>query len=765
MSTVYDNTNSQAQEKRKLKSSKAFYLAVIIGFIGLFWLIILPFLPMTMDGSFFESGFKYFSNYKPGNLIVTISMIPHTIFLLVAGIVLLSRFKTHKAAVVYSFYRLYVVTMYLAFFTWFGFTIFGFEDVLYQSYGVEYWYYVLITYLVGIIFILIGQWANGATHACKYKTGYNVLTWLAAIGLYFLSLKFKDGVYVRQIFNSMRNAYESTYTLVGYLLFFLLVKKTFTVIMPVNSCFSFMYKKDLKRGAESNLPIGGNVFGIVLSALLFCYFLFCGAYAELIFAGLLLLYFVFQIVAAKKYNKRQAGADENVSVYDFYGRNNTKSETNANVEKSSNVGANGVTPTSKPESEIVWKVDRLKSYNNAITATEKVPLNDICLDLYNQIQSNGISIEMTELREILSALASSKLVFIRCSEKTLIKRFAKILSEYFSSEFFFEERLPKDNTSQDVRSIPAPEITPIPEVAPETENVTEESEKVTVKETDDELNFKESEVSESVDKDSVDIVVQTESKNQPTEEEIMRMNKYGVISGIYVSYHLSDVLCPVFIDNTSAREVDDFDADILSAVSNRDETVFVGKKNYLASADNYDKGSMIISENLRMVVFVAHGDTEISAHHEWVKYSTVLNLTLNENFDVVEDETDKKNITNTVFSQAVEEAQDDNYITEDYWKKIDRLEEYLKEKADITFDNRFLRQVEKYAATFLACGATKTQTVDAVLANRIIPYIATEKESVLGALESDFSLHLDELFGYENIPLTKVAIKEYGLQI
>lgn len=735
-----NNTNDQMTEMRALKNSKAFYTAVIFGFIALFWLIILPFLPMTGNGSFFESGFKYFNNYVPGNLIVTISMIPHTIFLLIAGIVLLNKFKTHKAAVVYSFYKLYVVTLFIAFFTWVGFLITGNDNVLFESYGYEYWIYVLLTYIVGLIFVWIGQLATKESHACVFKSRYNTLSWLASIALYFLTLSFSGNVYVRQIFNSVRHSLEDIYSVLEYVFFFIMIKKTFTVIMPVNDCFSFMYGKQLSRGKESEIKKGWNVFGLITTLILALYVIIASAYYELILAGTVALYFILQLVAAKAFNKD--AQEQTESLYDFYNSNTAKTTTNNAFNyspvKTENVSS-GVTPTVLPESEIVWNVGRLSSYNSAIIAKEKVPLNEICVDLYAEITNSGMNIEMTELREILSAFASSNLIFIRCGEKALIKRFAEILSEYFNAELFYEKRVVEQPATTKVPA--TPDLKAIPEVAPVVE--VEEVEQQILPTTTENVG---------------------ETPKQLTDAEIRALNKYGVASGIYVAYHLKDVLNPVFIDNTDVNEVDDFDADILSAVSNKDETIFVGKKKYLETSENYERGSLVVPENLKLVVFVGHEDTEISAHHEWVKYSTVLSLTLTENFNE-QQEREKKTITNSVFNQAVEEAQDDNYITEDYWKKIDRLEEYLKDKANITFDNKFLRQVERYAATFLACGATKAETVDAVLANKIIPYIATEKESVLSALESDFSLHLDELFGYENIPLAKSAIKEYGLKI
>ena len=59
---------------------------------------------------------------------------------------------------------------------------------------------------------------------------------------------------------------------------------------------------------------------------------------------------------------------------------------------------------------------------------------------------------------------------------------------------------------------------------------------------------------------------------------------------------------------------------------------------------------------------------------------------------------------------------------------------------------------------------SKADALDAILCEKIVPLVATEKDKILAVPEQDFSFKLDELFGFENIPLTKQAISVYGLK-
>jgi hypothetical protein len=118
----------------------------------------------------------------------------------------------------------------------------------------------------------------------------------------------------------------------------------------------------------------------------------------------------------------------------------------------------------------------------------------------------------------------------------------------------------------------------------------------------------------------------------------------------------------------------------------------------------------------------------------------------------------------TMINQSLEEAQETCYLTEDYWRKLDKLEEYLEKNTDLRFDNKYIRQIEKSITAFIACGMDRRQALDAVLSEKIIPIAATEREKILAVEEKDFETLLDELFGFENIPITKKVVDEYGLR-
>lgn len=90
-------------------------------------------------------------------------------------------------------------------------------------------------------------------------------------------------------------------------------------------------------------------------------------------------------------------------------------------------------------------------------------------------------------------------------------------------------------------------------------------------------------------------------------------------------------------------------------------------------------------------------------------------------------------------------------IDEDTWKKIDRLEEYVSERADYAIGNKRWIGLEKYLAAYIACEGDKTEAIDRAVASKILPsaivalrnYEAAEDEKTVNE-------ELDIIFGEEN---------------
>lgn len=107
--------------------------------------------------------------------------------------------------------------------------------------------------------------------------------------------------------------------------------------------------------------------------------------------------------------------------------------------------------------------------------------------------------------------------------------------------------------------------------------------------------------------------------------------------------------------------------------------------------------------------------------------------------------------------RMADRAYDDYVLTEDTWKKLDLLEEYLGRATGFRFHNKLIRRVERYTSVYMAAGGTEAEAVDSVLSAGLLPMIANalRAHAITDEAEEESLRHfLDRVFGADNLPLT-----------
>lgn len=746
-----NNGNNQS-----VKNSKSLYALAIYGFIALFVIIVFPFLPFYEDGSLFESGLKKFDKGVYGNLIATISMLCHSIILLIVGLVMISRFKKYKAGAGYSFFNLFKVTIILCALVLIGFDVSNYFYVIQTSYGIEYWYIVLGVYGVGLLFALVAQICNPELRASKAKVLFNLFSWLAILGLF--ALVFTKGQSVsnryftvikdefeqnKVIYNtSIIKSVQNIYYILRHILFFSSVCYTINICMPLNQPFSYMNAFYRKRSKYSPLSIKKGVFAIFGVVVLFIIFLVAGGKEEMITVFLFGTFALCRACGAYLYNKRVSSKMYVPPVvpttfkgfyHDKRNKDNLTTTTTTTVIKSS--------PTNTQQAQKVvvnvkpWEVSALENINRYLDFKDKTAVDKICDDLYLMINDHGLNMEKTDVQKILAGILSAKVTFVRTlADDDTIRTLSDILADFFGEELFFERR----------------------------ERI-EDLEEVAVTENKGQEEISASVVDETETNALTAEPLKTKVNLEKTAEQVAREKKYGIAGALFASNYLFNTFGMAFIDGAELDGISEFDEELITALTENEEEIYVGKNEYIPEDEVFSYGVMKIPANFRLVMFISE-EKNIKLQPNWIKYSTVVDVELKQNPDAKNELHLNSGTSYTMINQSLEEAHETCYLTEDYWRKIDRLEEYLAEHTAIRFDNRFIRQVEDNIASFMCCGMTKLQALDAILAEKIIPLIATEREKILDAHEADFAFKLDELFGFENIPFSKQALSVYGLK-
>ncbi len=776
-----------------VKHSKALYTVAIYGFIALFFLMIYPFLPIYEGVSPFQSGISKFNKNVVGNLIVTISMLIHSVILLVVFIIMLAKIKNYRAGAGYSFYKLFKYTVIIFFLVFSGFNITGNISAFYESYGYAYWFIVCGVYGFGVLLSAIAQWSNQELHPSKAKILYYVLNFVMTVLLvYILSARANVAKYIIEEVNDYTgviNKYHDTIknvnvkSIYGALISIMncaLIMAFAHLCMPLNSAFSYMYDGKGSRSKYSKLSFAG--VNIELSVFVIFFFIFAGNELnyELLIMLITFLFVTGKYIFISIYNNRVSAKHMPQPVYTSkYFTTPAGKKPDASVAEDVGVVK-------------AWSVKDLSSRNEHLDFKDKTTIDKMSDDLCAMLNDYGIAIEKEQSQKVLAGILSSKVTFIKCEpNRKLIKDFSSTISEFFGEETFFEERLNDEITLKLTQPTTKPVEKPIEQPEHPVSNIDNLSDTTSTMEGQKAENAQETsqplnEVAVNVqpeDTPNISVALEEQDGNatsvQPiaieeTEEEKQKRlkieererdikEKHSIPCGMFVAHYINNTFGMVFLNNTEEQEISESDADAISAIALGDETMYVGKQKFCPETEVYSNGIMKIADNVRLVVFISDKE-ETPLEREWIKYSTIVDLSLTENKEAERALELDCGTSYAMVNQSLEEAQETCYLTEEYWRKIDRMEGYLEEHTDIRFDNRLIRQMEKSIAAFIACGMDRKQALDAVLSEKIIPLVATEREKILGEHDADFSFKLDELFGFENIPLTKQAIANYGLK-
>lgn len=588
--------------------------------------------------------------------------------------------------------------------------------------------------------------------------------------------------------------------------------------MPINAPFSYM-SYGAKRSKHSRISYVGAIFDLLIYATLIAIFGIFGLTKDMLLMFIPLVLVILKFCQIGGYNRkaRKLKIEKRIPCstieYEkvdyrkkgFY-YTNYKNESKPNMavlsynpivttEAVNAVVGNEVVEQSKRavmfDSRKVWDVEQLKSYNLKLDFKDKTTIVKMGDDLHAMLNDHGVLIEKDQTQKVLAGILSSKVTFIRCEpNRELIKTFSDTISEFFAEEMFYDERLNPEFDGKGEISL---------EAVVEEKNkkeITEAKEEVAIANTESEAQALTTEQAEQTETEAkqeeqaeqTETEVKQEEKAEPVvqkleritpivceseqekkerllkeEMELVTKERHSIACGMFVAHYIDNTFGMIFLNNSEQFELSESDSKIVSAVIFGEESVFVGNQRYCPENEIYSQGKIKVPDNVRLIVYINdHEETKLDKR--WLKHSTIVELSLVKNQKANYEMQLDCGTSYTMINQSLEEAQETCYLTEDYWRKLDKLEEYLEKNTDLRFDNKYIRQIEKSITAFIACGMDRRQALDAVLSEKIIPIAATEREKILAVEEKDFETLLDELFGFENIPITKKVVDEYGLR-
>ena len=99
-------------------------------------------------------------------------------------------------------------------------------------------------------------------------------------------------------------------------------------------------------------------------------------------------------------------------------------------------------------------------------------------------------------------------------------------------------------------------------------------------------------------------------------------------------------------------------------------------------------------------------------------------------------------------------------LEEAQWKKIDALEKYVAARVPFKMGNKLCVQTEKFSSVLLECGVNQFETLDAVVAAKLVPHIATVLEGKIPADEGGLDGAFNGIFGEDDTNRIKLAVRK-----
>ncbi len=199
-----------------------------------------------------------------------------------------------------------------------------------------------------------------------------------------------------------------------------------------------------------------------------------------------------------------------------------------------------------------------------------------------------------------------------------------------------------------------------------------------------------------------------------------------------VEYYFSDVLAM-----TDVADIGEWKLDLVPSYSPSDPA-------------NIVFGKLLVSQNVWFVGTVTSEENSFLIPDE--VYDRAVTIDLNGKAEPFEAPyTESYNCTYFYLESLFNRAYLENAISEENCERIRLLDVYMREKCNIAFGNRIMRQIGLFVPTYVACGGSEIAGIDFIICSKVLRKFTTiNLEYVYKELDGLVS-YIQELFGKGNM--------------
>lgn len=165
-------------------------------------------------------------------------------------------------------------------------------------------------------------------------------------------------------------------------------------------------------------------------------------------------------------------------------------------------------------------------------------------------------------------------------------------------------------------------------------------------------------------------------------------------------------------------------------------------------------GKLYVSPNLWYIGTINNDDSTFAVSDKVYDRAIPLDLDAKaQRFDAPD--TPNLNVRYDHLNDLFEKAKEEYPISQENMAKLEEVDNYIIKHFRITFGNRILKQIKAFVPCYVACGGAEINGIDFMLSCKILRKFQSLNLGYIRDEIDGFIAFLNELFGYENMKISK----------
>ena len=239
-----------------------------------------------------------------------------------------------------------------------------------------------------------------------------------------------------------------------------------------------------------------------------------------------------------------------------------------------------------------------------------------------------------------------------------------------------------------------------------------------------------------------------------------RFNETTLLEKMYEANYSKDIYITV-LDEMNIARVEYYFAEFLSLMELPD-----AEERYLdVVTDKREKdpkglkgGRIKLPKNM-WFIGTANNDDSTFAISDKV-YDRAMMLNLDEKSEVFEGRRSSEvRLSYERLEELVKDAKAEYGLTKRNERRLEELDEYLRENFRITFGNRVMKQIRTYIPIYVSCGGEEVEALDDILSKKVMRKLETQNPIYVKNEAEGLCEKLDEVFGEDKMKHCKAFIR------